>query len=442
MKLSRFSFWHSALLGSLVGSALLLIACGGGGGSTAVATGPSATPGVAATPPTTTGTPSATTDTPTPTAVGSATGGVTSMTIGAAGGRLSAPDGSLTLAIPAGALASDTVIGLQPVTNMAHGNRGGAYRLTPDGQTFLKPVTLTFGYTDQDLLGTAAELLGVAFQTKDGYWQWVDNPMIDTTAKTLSVGLTHFTAVSKVAGVQIHPFKKTVKVKTSLDIQVVNCYIPVASGPGSGDVLTHLGLVCNSLKVNQASDWSVNETRGGGKTFGWVIGNASGATYTAPNTAPIPKLVAVSARINPRASTVLVVSYITIEEPALKVDGTYWDRYQLTGVICSLEKPFTLQAQANLAGVAASGVFSFTPDETVGGSWRYAGVMAGFASYSGNGRYQLNGAGTESPALQMDPGHGTWQVQTPVGTSNFDGGNHLEVQQTITTTPTEPCEKP
>lgn len=435
MKSSRFSFSHSALLASLVGSALLLIACGGDGGSTAVATGPSEIPGAAATP-----TP-ATTHTPSATAVGSAMGGVTSMTIGAAGGRLSAPDGSLALAIPAGALASDTVIGLQPVTNMAHGKRGGAYRLTPDGQTFLKPVTLTFGYTDRDLLGTAADLLGVAFQTKDGRWQWVRNATIDKTAKTVSVGVTHFTDISKVAGLQIRPGEKTVKVKTSLRLEVVDCY----SQDIPGSELVPLGYNCDSELISlssadRASEWSVNGRLGGGGPFGSVIGNASDATYTAPNTAPTPKLVAVSARTNTKGTTVVVASNITIEEAALKVDGTYWDRYQLTGVICSLQQPFTLQAKANLAGVAASGVFSFTPDETVGGTWRYAGVMAGLGSYSGNGRYQLNGAGTESPALQMDPGNGTWTLLIPgVGVSSFDNGRHLDVQQTITTTPAEPC---
>ena len=139
----------------------------------------------------------------------------------------------------------------------------------------------------------------------------------------------------------------------------------------------------------------------------------------------------------------MLVSNITIEEPALKVDGTYWGAYHLTGVICSLEKSFTLQAQANLAGVAATGAFSFTPDAG-GGSWRYAGVMTGFATYSGNGRYQLAGGGTESPSLEMDPGNGTWMAVVPiVGTGPLGaGGNHLDVSQTITTTPTEPCAAP
>lgn len=425
-----------ALLGFVVGSVVLSLHACGGGTDPAVAQAPTTSEATAPTLPTAQATASAT-------AVGVPTDNAVSRTLGPDGGRVGTPDGKISLDIPAGALTANTVIGIQPLTNLAHGKRGGAYRLTPDGQTFLKPVTLTFGYTDQDLLGTAADLLGVAFQTKDGYWQWAGSGTIDTTAKTLSIGVTHFTDFSKVAGLQIRPDQKTVKVKTSLGLEVVDCY--QQDIPGSGGQLVSLGYNCDSelvslSKADQASEWAVNGRVGGGGPFGSVVGSSRAATYTAPATAPLPKTVAVSARVDRGAKgQTLMVSNITIEEPALKVDGTYWRAYHLTGVICDLEKPFTLQAQANLAGAGASGVFSFTPDDTVGGTWRYAGVIVGLASYSGNGRYQLNGAGTESPALQMDPGNGTWVAQTPVGTSIFDGGNHLDVQQTITTTPTEPC---
>lgn len=123
---------------------------------------------------------------PVATAVGAPTGTATSATIGAAGGSVGTPDSKLVLTIPAGALASDTVISIQPLTNLAPGRIGGAYRLTPNGQTFLKPITLTFAYTDEDLVGTSADFLGAAFQTADGYWQWIGDATVDTTARTVS----------------------------------------------------------------------------------------------------------------------------------------------------------------------------------------------------------------------------------------------------------------
>ena len=439
--LSCFSRLRLALLGLVLGSGMLLNACGGGTGS--VSGDATATPVATAPPPTTTPTTPTRTAAASATAIGVATGNAVSANIGPAGGRLSSPDGKLVLTVPAGALVTDTLIGIQPFTNLAHGKIGGAFQLTPEGQTFLKPVTLTFSYTDQDLHGTAVEALGAAFQTREGFWQWIGGAVVNTVAKTISVSLAHFTLVSLTAHVQLEPGDKTVKVKGTVDLRVLICY-PLDLGNGQ----VTLGNVCTpedfelSL-LNTVTEWTVNGTVNGGGVFGTVRGNGlNTALYTAPNTAPIPNVVRVSARVKLGAIAVIVFSYITIEDPALKVDGTYWDKYQLTGVICSLEKPFTLQAKANLAGALASGVFSFTPDETVGGTWRYAGVIEGFASYSGNGRYQLNGAGTESPALQMDPGNGTWLAQIPrIGVGPLGNGNHLEVQQTITTTLTEPCEK-
>ena len=123
-----------AALSLLLGSALALSACGGGGtlepaaGAPAPgATTPAPAPDAASPAPTTGGgAPSAATAT----AVGSATGSASSATIGAAGGSLSAPDGRLALTIPAGALAADTVISIQPYTNLAHGRTGARARPT------------------------------------------------------------------------------------------------------------------------------------------------------------------------------------------------------------------------------------------------------------------------------------------------------------------------
>jgi hypothetical protein len=73
---------------------------------------------------------------PVPTAVGTPDGAPTTETIGAAGGSIASSDGALTMNIPAGALASDTDITIQPVTNTAWGGIGTGYQFTPDGLTF------------------------------------------------------------------------------------------------------------------------------------------------------------------------------------------------------------------------------------------------------------------------------------------------------------------
>jgi len=263
--------------------------------------------------------------TPVATAVGVPTGSATSATIGAAGGSVSMPDGKIALTIPAGALASDTVISIQPLTNLAHGKIGAAYRLTPEGQTFLTPITLTFSYTDDDLLGTAAEVLGVAFQTADGYWQWAGDATIDTTAKTVSIVSSHFSGWSLVTGAQIYPASKTVKVNRSVDLEVVHCYPPI---PVSFDPR---GYPCKPYTYGAFTrEWSVNGLIGGrsGGVFGTVSGNSldgnlngATATYTAPATKPFPpplNTVFVSALLEAEWGTirsrVRATSKITIED--------------------------------------------------------------------------------------------------------------------------------
>lgn len=254
---------------------------------------------------------------PTATAVGVATSGAAATaTIGASGGSVSSVDGALTLTFPSGALASATAIGIQPITNLAHGKIGTAYRLTPDGQVFLTPVTLTFKYTDQDVLGTAATFLGAAFQTAAGYWQWFGAATVDTTAKTVSVKSSHFTDVSKVKGLQIRPKEKIVQPKATVELHVKLCY----EAKDLTDEVTPLGYDCDLdqgpdgiLTVDQ---WSVNAHPGGDAVVGRVVGDNTTAIYTAPANAPTPPTVAVSGLVHIAKSSEefkeLVVSNITI----------------------------------------------------------------------------------------------------------------------------------
>ena len=253
---------------------------------------------------------------PTPTAVGVTAGNAVNATIGAAGGSTSSADGNLTLVIPAGALTADTVIGIQPLTNLAHGGIGAAYRLTPNGQTFAKPITLTFKYTDADLLGTAARFLGAAFQTAGGYWQWLGTATLDTAAKTVSVGSSHFTDVSKVKGLQIRPKEKLVKPKATVELHVKLCY----EAKDLTDEVAPLGFDCDLDQgpdgILTVDEWSVNAHLGGDTVVGRVVGDNTTAIYTAPANAPTPPTVTVSGLVHVAQSNdafkELVASNITI----------------------------------------------------------------------------------------------------------------------------------
>ena len=257
---------------------------------------------------------------PTTTAVGVVTGATTSSnTIGPAGGNLTSTDGKVFLIIPAGALAANTVISIQTISNNAHGKIGSAYRLTPNGQTFAKPVTLTFAYSDADLEGTAPAFLGAAFQTSTGFWKWLGAATVSTANKNVSVNTSHFTDFSAVRGLQIRPPKKTVKPSATVALEVRACYERIDEE--LADLRTGLGYDCDNdqgptsaLTVDQ---WSVNSRLGGGGVFGTVLGSGGwSGVYTAPANAPTPPTVAVSARVRVTglSGSDLVVSNITIAE--------------------------------------------------------------------------------------------------------------------------------
>jgi len=298
---------------------------------------------------------------PEATAAGSSIGAAASATIGPAGGTLSTPDGQITLTIPAGALDAPVTIGIEPVTNLAHGGTGTAYRLTPDGQVFSAPVTITFAYVDADLDGTAIDFLGLAFQTASGFWYWAGTPSVDANARTVSVASTHFSTWSKVKGLQILPASKTLRVNDSTTLKVVVCYQIEVIDP-LGDPLASPGMSCkvdqgivSTLSINE---WSVNGQPGGGSVYGRVTGRDQFATYFAPSSKPTPDTVAVSARVHnplkgPSAKT-LVVSNIRIVE----------DQWIGTATLTTVTSSASAQVTWNLDSVV-NGVATYKPTGSV-----------------------------------------------------------------------------
>ncbi len=122
-------------------------------------------------------------------------GTAVSAIIGASGGSVTSSDGRLRLTVPAGALSTNTTIGIQPITNKMPNGIGLAYRLTPDGQPFSKPALLTAQYKAADLDGTAAEALGITHQDNRGAWLAKKKLAVNTATKNVSKEislLTHY----------------------------------------------------------------------------------------------------------------------------------------------------------------------------------------------------------------------------------------------------------
>ncbi|HEV8228362.1 MAG TPA: carboxypeptidase regulatory-like domain-containing protein [Candidatus Limnocylindria bacterium] len=113
--------------------------------------------------------------------------------IGAAGGTVRS--GDVVVAVPAGALATETAITIAasnatPPADLG-GQVGAAYDLGPSGTTFAVPVTITLPYDPAALAGRPASLIRVATM-QNGTWG-VIAATVNEAAHTVSAQVTHFT---------------------------------------------------------------------------------------------------------------------------------------------------------------------------------------------------------------------------------------------------------
>jgi len=142
--------------------------------------------------------------------------------------------------------------------------------------------------------------------------------------------------------------------------------------------------------------------------------------YKAPDEKDKSASIAFEAR-SKRGVGKATAGFDTKAQTAYRVAGGA-DAFYGTGVICDLEKPFT---------ISGSGVtMQFTPSGAQGGSYSYRGNMSGFAVWGGTS-YSVS---ADENGGSMT-GAGTGCVQTPMGT-RCRGGT-----EEYTLTPTDPCEE-
>jgi hypothetical protein len=227
------------------------------------------------------------------TAVGTPSGNPVSKTIDASGGTIISSDGVLELDIPAGALPAPTNIAIQPVTNEVPIGLYQGYSLTPNGQQFQKPVTLTFHYKDQDLDTSDPAGLSVGYQTGDQTWEVFTDVTVDTVSKTVSVQTPHFTIFDLLPDLRISPEEAIIGVGKTLhlDQQIHFDADPYARIPSYVRYTSSWDNV-NDGPVRSGTVWAVNNIKGGNKTVGTITtANDASAVYTAPATVPSPSTV-------------------------------------------------------------------------------------------------------------------------------------------------------
>src|SRR5690606_34882542 len=125
----------------------------------------------------------------------------------------------------------------------------------PEGITFASPVRLTFRFTPEQVLGTASQLLRVASQTRDGFWELHETATLDADEQTVSFDASHFSDWSLVTGTLLSPQEATVRPGETVSLTVVVC-----ERVASDDLLAPLVAECRTSEVfrNLVMNWSVN----------------------------------------------------------------------------------------------------------------------------------------------------------------------------------------
>jgi hypothetical protein len=241
------------------------------------------------------------------TAVGTPIGQLAHKIIDANGGEVVSADGTLKLIIPANALATATDITIQPITNLLTSGIGQAYRLTPHGQQFSKPVTVVFNYKTQDTANSRAEFLDIAFQDADGSWQMLTNTTVDRMQKKITATTTHFSDWGYFKSITLTPSAATVEQEAFLELKVMTTFPrvdPDDAPPGTYTI--PLLKTPRKLRDDEIKGWDYT---GEGK----LEPDGSWAFYTAPDHEPNINPEAVTAKINMhRKGQFLVISNITV----------------------------------------------------------------------------------------------------------------------------------
>ncbi|GAA4443141.1 hypothetical protein GCM10023091_31090 [Ravibacter arvi] len=225
--------------------------------------------------------------------------------IGPEGGSLQSVNGRFRINVPQGALASNTMITIEPVSNTNIAGIGAAFRLTPHGQIFSKPVTITYswaGYADSvGLLQT----LGLAYQMADGVWNFVGADSFDSGAKTVSFKTTHFSDWSLMNRISLSPYrasletgqKLAIKAMTFTDAHPDNLFVPLVNDPNGpynepgypvGEPAPLPSRFIKSWELNGPGDL----TRSSGQVVEYrapaSVNGAEEATVTVELNAPVP----------------------------------------------------------------------------------------------------------------------------------------------------------
>ena len=221
------------------------------------------------------------------TGFGTPDGKLISKEIGTDGGQIVSEDGRVELIFPAGALAKNTIISIQPRTNPAPNGVGQSYWFEPSGIQFQKPVQINFRYTDEESEICPADWMSLGIQDHKGKWTFIDYESFDTVSKTLKGFIHHFSGVSNIDDVRIVPDKRIIRINEKTMIMVID----MASISPDGTHYSDTSYSAASIPLNNSVLWYANGVLRGNDQTGRISGGELVytsdskiivATYTAP----------------------------------------------------------------------------------------------------------------------------------------------------------------
>jgi len=254
--------------------------------------------------------------------VGVSTGDRVEMSIGAEGGTLKSEDGGFELQIPPGALASTTTIGIEPITRtlVDRGENGSlpAYRLTPHGQQFQKPVTIRFH-------AASSSFAHIAYQDEQGKWRGLSNVQWDNASKTVSVTAAHFSDWATYESIFLEPASLAVETGKTATLNVMTVTSLALNEADQGKPEFFLE---DPSPIPVPVEWRIVNGPGNGTIAAGAV--KATATFTAPGSIPAKNPAEVEARVDLKLKgIVLLLGSITIIEPVkpglhLRINGGEW----------------------------------------------------------------------------------------------------------------------
>ncbi|WP_128545793.1 hypothetical protein [Larkinella soli] len=263
--------------------------------------------------------------------VGSPQGAAVTATIGPAGGQLTSADDRLTIIVPAGAVDAAQTFSIQPIGSTGPQSLGNAFRLSPHGTTFKKPVTIRFRYNPAMLTGSVAEALAPAYQNDKGVWTLAAKGKVDKAAQAVTVETTHFSDWALLERAKLLPEIGFVKPGEDIGLEVIvlndEILVPMVKDTEIPEPYV------SPADLIDASTWKLAGS-GNLTPDNWK------ARYVAPNALPAVNPVAVSVKLKAPTSIdgqtfgeLQLVSnlYIGSEGLTFRINGGKWITTLATG---------------------------------------------------------------------------------------------------------------